>query len=144
MRFVATIQNGKIIFPPTQLALRARFLTTCKDGQRVEESLVKKSEPKTQEQLGYAFAVVIAMLMDYFNENGIDLFGCAPTRRFTKEILYHACAENDDDGRRLTLSGMNKKQAAAFIDRTINWCATELGLYIPPANPNWRNNEQQN
>lgn len=143
MKFQGQILKGTLTFPPAQFALRARFLTTCKDEQRVEESLVKKSDPKTSEQLGYHFGVIVAMLMVYFDENGIDLFGCCPTRRFTKEILYKACAEHDENGRRLTLSGMDKIQAAAFIDRCINWAATELGLYIPPANKDWRNNEPE-
>jgi len=141
MKFIATMQQGKLILPEVQRQLRQRFVATLKDGQRVEETLVRKSDPKTQQQLGYHFGVIVALMIACFEERGIDLFGCTPTVRFTKEILYKACAENDDDGRRLTLSKMDKKQASEFIDRCINWAATELGLYIPPAQKNWKDNK---
>jgi len=143
MKFLGYIQNGTLTFPAVQYQLRQQFVATIKTGDHVEETLVRKGDPKTKEQLGYAFAVVVAMVKIYFDENGIDLFGCAPTARFTKEILYNACAEDDDNGRRLTLSGMDKKQAAAFIDRCTHWAATQLGLYIPPADSNWRNKNVQ-
>lgn len=145
MKFLAIMQDGKLVLPEAQRQLRQHFVATLRDGQRVEETLVKKSDSGTHEQLKYQFGVIIALLIDYCIEWGHGIFGCAPTRDMVKEVLYVACADSDDDGCRLTLSKMDKAQRSAFIDRCMHWCAhLTPPLFIPPADPNWQEKRKSN
>ena len=148
MRFVGEIKDGVFILSDSQLQARKNYLSKQKDGASVSEELKVVRKPKTQQQLGAFFGLAIKTIKMEFDDRGIDTSYLLPqaevptgipvSEGLLKEYLYAVCAVFDDDGKRLTLSGMSTKTAAEFFDNVQNFAASNWSICIPEPSPDWK------
>lgn len=107
--------------------------------------------PKSQKQCAVIFALMIKETIIQANDKAIgvdDLLvhlidgripkGQMLTVDFLHELMYVICPTTDADGRRITLSKMNTKQASELFERYRNILAP-LGIVIDDPDPEWKN-----
>lgn len=118
---------------------------------RYSFEIKKERPPKTPKQCAVIFALMIRETIIQANDKaiGIDdllvhlIDGRIPkgqmlTTDFLHELMYVICPTTDKDGRRITLSKMNTKQASELFERYRTIMAP-LGIVIDDPDPNWRN-----
>lgn len=98
-----------------------------------------KGTPKTLEQLGYYYAVIVPTAFQAMVEQGNermvvkigDKLKEIPLTEDTVDLLLkEACAKFD--GKNVTNKAkMSKEECSRFIDKCIRWCARYLGCVIP-------------
>ena len=107
---------------------------------------------KSSNQVKMIFGLMIQSTIIQANDQGIgvdDLLkflvrrtdipkGQPLTKDFLHELMYQICPTTDEDGRRVTLSKMNTKQAADLFEayRTI---IAPLGIVIDDPDVDWKN-----
>jgi hypothetical protein len=123
----------------------ATELDSWKDGQRGYLNLTKRSLPKSPEQLGYYYAVILPTAYEAFkkasadvslvlhfkgketkvdlNERTVDMF---LKIRYAEYIGYYK-----------DKADMNMAECSAYEDWAIKWLATWLNCHIPQADKNW-------
>lgn len=147
MIYHGEILNHELNLSPIQSKLRQQWLNSMKDGVRVKEVLTKEGTAKTVQQIRTIFGMVIALIIEGFNDLGWDSSyllntklptGIPVTKGLLKEYFYVVCPIEDDEGNRITLSGANITQAMKFIDDTRRWAASQWGMNIPDPDPNWQ------
>ncbi len=123
-----------------------KLVSGYKNGQKCKLSIVKVSKPKSLEQLGYYYAVILPQAVEAFAENeDYSLL----IKVGDKEIEVELTLENMDNflklryaamtGEFVNKAEMNMAECSAFEDFCIKWLATWLNCHVPPADPNWRN-----
>lgn len=151
MRFFAQLVKGKVEFYPAQEILKDQFLSRIKEFSPLLVDISVRREPKTQQQLGAFWSMVIARVIDEFESLGFDTSyllrlpeptGVAISPELLKEYLYAVCPQFDDNGKRVGLSKMNTLQAAKFFDDTRNFISSQWGIWIPEPDKNWRNKDE--
>lgn len=147
MDFHGTIQKGRLTLPAAQKELRMRSLASMKDGTNVRETIVREGRNKTHQQIKTIFGLVIATIIQSFEDNGWDSSillntkqptGVPVTKGLLKEYFYSMCPIENDEGDRITLSKATIEQAMKFIDNTRNWAASQWSIHIQNPDPNWR------
>ena len=152
MEFYPTIKSGEPNYPPVQLAMRERYLHSLKDGTKLKETYTKLGKPKSHQQVKTIFGLVIATVLQGFDDNGWDSSillnmekptGVPVSVGLLKEYFYAVCPIEDDDGDRITLSSKKctMAKAAKFINETRNIASSQWSIYIPDPDPN-RNKEK--
>jgi hypothetical protein len=100
----------------------------------------RSKKDKTQNQLASIFGLAIKMIIQEFNNEGIDTSyliksekptGIEVSIELLKEYLYCVCPTFNENGKRITLSKMNTKQASVFFDSIRNYAASNWNIYIP-------------
>jgi hypothetical protein len=118
-----------------------------KDGTPVKMKLTRISPHKTHQQVKTIFGLVIAMIIDVFEERGTDSSillntdkptGVPVSKVLLKEYFYVVCPICDSDGNRITLSKAPIDKAAQFIDEIRNFAATQWSIDVPDPDPNWK------
>jgi len=163
MEWYGHVQNGQLRYTPEVQTRRARYLGKLKDGTIVKERLVRQGSPKSRQQLGCHFGLVVGMIRDELAENGIDLATflaalagydaratnsrIAPGIPVSREVIAAALyAYNDvgDDGERKRISEMNTIEMSRFFENCRNAVAqwSIVQLQIPDPDPNWNRNTQ--
>lgn len=117
---------------------------------RYRADFVRERPPKTQKQCAVVFALMIQQTIIQANDLAIgvdDLLvylidgripkGQMLTTDFLHELMYLICPTRDDEGRRVTLSKMNTKQASDLFER-FRTIMGPLGIDIPDPDPNWK------
>jgi hypothetical protein len=99
-----------------------------------------KGSPKTLEQLGYYYAVIVPTAFKAMVENGceeifVNICGRSKSIPLTEDtvdlLLKETCAKFD--GKNVTNKAkMSKEECSRFIDKCIRWCARYLSCVIPP------------
>ena len=113
----------------------------------------RKGKPKTVEQLGYYYAVMLPLIKQELislnggdtivTQVGIYLEEVVIDTDFTDRFIKRRCARLDEDGLiSMAIAGdkrqiydkrtMSKYDCMMFLDNVINWCAGHMGLVIPP------------
>ncbi len=147
MDFHCTIQNGRLTLSDVQERLRRQSLASIKDGTLVRETIVREGRNKTHQQIKTIFGLVIAMIIQSFEDNGWDSSiilntelptGIPVSKDLLKEYFYIVCPIYDDEGNRITLSKATIEQAMKFIDDIRNWSASQWSIAVPDPDPNWR------
>jgi len=141
--FYGIIQNGKLTLPTIQKELRRQFLASLKDGARVKETLTRESLTKTHQQVKAYFGLVVEMIRQKFIEMGVDVCGIAPNKEMIHEILKRACGGVGEQGEVMGLSSMSISQVSKFFENCQTWSATQLNLYIPEPDKDWRRKEER-
>ena len=147
MEFHGTIQDGQLTLSAVQEELRKRWLCSIKDRTLVKEAITRTGYNKTHQQVKTVFGLVIATILQNFEDKGWDSSiilntelptGMPVTKELLKEYFYTVCTIENDAGDKITLSKATIVQAMKFIDDTRNWSASQWGITVPDPNPNWR------
>lgn len=112
------------------------YLAGLPDGNYYLTFTKRKGAPKTLEQLGYYYAVIIPTVYNQMVEDGHERFVVKVGAKF-KEIplttdvvdllLKESCAFDEK-----SKAKMSKEECSQFIDRCIRWAARWLSCVIPP------------
>jgi len=138
MEFHGTISKGNLILHTHQLMLRRHFLTSMKDGSHVIETIRKVGKSKSNRQVKCHFGLIVAMIRQTMIDLGWGICGVAPNKNMIHDILKKACSGVGDGGECLGLSEMTSEQASQFFKNCQHWAASELKLFIPEPDPNWK------
>ena len=121
-----------------------KFLDGWKDGTKGYITVHKVGKPKSPEQLGYYYAVILPTAFEAFKESESNLV----LHINNKDVELPLTKDNVDMALKLRYaertgeykdkSDMTMAECAAFEDWAIMWCAKWLGCQIPPSDPNWR------
>ena len=120
---------------------------------RYTVQISKPRKAKTKKQLGTIFGLMMESVIAQANDLGIDTSyflqylvkddlpkGQGLTKDFIHELMYVVCPTTDDEGKRVTLSKMNTKQAAELFEGFRNLMAP-LGIVVPDPDPEWKEKE---
>jgi hypothetical protein len=94
--------------------------------------LMIQSTIEQAEYLGIGVEDLLKYLIDGNIPKGVGL-----NKDFLHALMYVISPTVDEDGKLITLSKMNTKQAADLFERYRNLLAP-LGIVIPDPDPNWR------
>lgn len=140
---IGKMKDGMRQVPVSQLAYQKQWLSRQKDGVSVRCVMtVVHDKDKSWQQVKAHFGLVVSMIRDRMIELGFDICGVYPNREMVHDILKKACSGVGDNGECLGFSEMSTAQASRFFDNCRVWAATQLQLYIPDPDPNWRENDQ--
>ena len=149
MEFHGTKKDGKAVFLPAIAEERRKYWENIKDGAGFKETLTVPRNPRSQAQLGAIWGLMTATATDELNHRGYDtsfIFRTpTPTGNPIKKdilcsFLYEVCPIHDEDGKSITLSKADTKQAAVFFEECRAYMASQWAIVIPDPNPNWRDN----
>jgi len=115
------------------------------DGTEGYITFHKKGSPKSPEQLGYYYAVILPTAVEAFRRNqDYQLY----LEHKDKKVKLELTLKNADTFMKLRYAAMtgeykdkedmNMAECSAFEDWCIKWLATWLNCQIPPADRNWR------
>ena len=122
-----------------------KFLDGWKDGTEGYVEIKKKGKPKSNQQLGYYYAVILPAAVQAFVEaedfsltiehpkGNIELELTLDNMDSFLKVRYAAAT-----GIYVNKSDMNMAECAAYEDWCIKWCAAWLNCQIPPADKNYR------
>jgi len=146
-KFIGIAKNGEQLLSPEQAEAKRQFLLSL-ENKTVCDTITLYYPSKTQKQLATIFGLMIAETIMQANALGIDVTdflkflvndkipkGQGLTKDFLHELMYVICPIRNEDGKRVTLSNMNTKQAAQLFEQFRNIVAP-LGIVIPDPNPN--------
>lgn len=131
--------EGKLVdgrFRLNRKSVWKAFLAGLPDGNYYLTITKRKGPPKTLEQLGYYYAVIIPTVYNQMVEDGHERFVVNIGGKFkeiplTKDVvdllLKEACAFDEK-----SKAKMSKQECSEFIDRCIRWSAMYLHCVIPP------------
>lgn len=111
------------------------YLKGQKNGDYYLTITKRKGPPKTLEQLGYYYAVIIPTVYQQLIDDGNERFVVKIGKKFkevplTKDVvdlmLKDTCAFDEKSKAKMT-----KEQCSEFIDRCIRWAARWLSCVIP-------------
>lgn len=136
--YAAIVRDGILCFPEAQLQLRTQWLTTLKADARVEEKLKKVGRSKSHQQVKCHWGLVVGMIKQKFDDDGVDVMGVPISRDQIQKVLYAKCGAVGNDGEHLTLSKMSTVQASTFFEHCTRWASSQLALYIPNPDPLWQ------
>lgn len=139
VEFHGTIKSGKFLLNRPKVF--DAYALGQQDGNYYIVLHKTKGSPKTLEQLGYYYAVIVPTAFKQMVEDGNekmivkigDKFKEVPiTEDVVDLLLKETCAKLD--GQKVTLKrNMSKSECSEFIDRVIRWCARYLHCVIPPS-----------
>jgi hypothetical protein len=147
MEFHGTILKEQLYLSIIQKELRQQFLASLKDGTLIKETLTKRGQNKTYQQVKAFWGMVITMTLAEFDDRGWDTSyllnmdkptGIAISKDLLKEYFYAVCPVFDENGKRITLSKMTIEQAMKQFEMVRNFAASQWSIYIPDPDPNWR------
>ena len=69
--------------------------------------------------------------------------GIGITAEHLTTFFYSVCPMFDDDGKHITLSKSNTKQAAKFFDDVRNYLASQWGIHIPEPDIDWKEKSEK-
>ena len=143
MELIATIQNGQAVLTPEQRELERRYLASLKDGTKVRKRWTRIAAKRTSQQVKAHWGLVIMLMRAKMEELGWDICGVVPNKQMIHDILKRSCGGVGDSGELLGLSEMTVPQAMQFFENCRDWAASELAVYIPEPDPNWRENHER-
>ena len=130
--FSADVVDKKLKFFEHEKQAIARWVSTFKNGTKIDIVIRKHSSKRTNEQNKYYWGVVIPILADYFgHDNAEDM------HEDLKLKFNPAKSKIDQDkiigGTTTKLSTVDFYSAEnSYIERIVRWAAEEYGIYCPP------------
>lgn len=147
MDFYGTKKDGKMVYPPAVAEKKRRYWNNVPEGATVKSSLVVPRKAKSYDQLEMIWGLMIAKAVILLEDGGFDtsyIYNLdKPTGNAIKErplcnYLYEVCPIYNEDGKRITLSGSDTKQASQFFEECRNHLASKFGIVIQDPDPNWK------
>lgn len=150
MDFQGRKENGKLKLRDLDKVKYLAYLDGFKEGIWFNVRITRAQKPKTLEQLGYHYAVIVPTVnLELINQGyTMNVFGVELPidKDQTDQLLKCFCSRLDEDGN-ITIHDpdnhpnrpivfkrdMNKLQASQFIDNEIKWANSVLGCRIPEA-----------
>ncbi len=127
--------------------LISQQLSPWKAGQRGKLAITKAVLPKTKQQLGYYYAVIVPQAVKAFLVNEdyslkITIAGHAVEVEMTIKNMDSFLKERYEAvvGKNVNKTDMDVVECSAYEDWCIKWLKTWLKCDIPPADKNWRDN----
>ena len=122
-----------------------KLLNGWKDGQRGHLQIIKESKPKSSEQLGYYYAVILPTATKAFQDDDDteliifikDKQIVLPCNKKTVDVLLKL-RYAEKTGKYVDKGEMDMAECSAFEDWVIRWLAKYMNCHIPLADPNWR------
>lgn len=123
----------------------ATVLDGWQAGQAGYLTLHKESKPKSCEQLGYYYAVILPIVFDAFKDSGdVDIEIHVKDKKLALPLTADSVdwflklnyAQYNDEYK--DKADMNKAECAAFEDWVIRWLAKWMNVHVPPADTNWK------
>lgn len=140
--------DGEFVLTLPQLESRKQYLVSM-EGKPVTEILKRTVKSKTNKQVKTHFGLLIKTIVVKANDEGIDTSdflklivhddlptGVGLTSDFLHQLFLNICPVYDDDGKKVTLSQMNTKQASKWLKECRNLMSSR-GIYIDDPDPNW-------
>ncbi len=120
-------------------------LSTWKPGTKGYITLHKVGKPKSPEELGYYYGVILPEAFKAFKDNGeldvtVTCRGVSVTMPLSDKTVdvFMKSRYGDWKGEYKDKGDMNMAECALFMDWCILWLGTHFNCQIPPADPNWR------
>jgi hypothetical protein len=146
---IQKVEGQKMRFPRGARERLMQFFVEAPTGYyTLRVSRARKS--KSEAQLGAIFGLMIERVIAFCDDNGWDTSdflremvrddlptGVAPSKDLIKDLLYSLCPIYNEDGKRITLSQSDTKQAAEFYTNCTTLLASR-GIYVPDPDPNWK------
>ena len=130
--FEGDIVNKKLkLFDHEKKAI-ALWATTFPNGTKVDITIRKHKEKRSNDQNRYYFGVVIPILADYFGHDSVESmhedlkleFNPVPSKIDTTKIIGGSTTK-------LSTEEFFSKEDS-YVNRICRWSAEKYGLYIPP------------
>lgn len=150
MEFQARKQNGELTYADDEIAAQQAFLETCPDDAWFAVNIEIAKEPKSPEQLGYYYRVVLPVVKKALIDQGyadypFDIPHAIDTGQ-ADTLLKYFCAREDPERNIVIYDAknhpdypvrrkrdMNKRQLSQFTDNAIQWANVVLRCRIPEA-----------
>ncbi len=150
MDFQGCKEFGRLVLRDIDKRSYCTFLEKFNDGIWFNVRIVRAMAPKTLEQLGYYYAVVLPTIRTELINQGhtMNVFGVevAIDKDQTDKLIKYFCARLDEEGnlmihdpvnhpnrKILRKRKMSKLQASQLIDNAIQWANGVLQCQIPEA-----------
>ena len=130
--FQADVVDKKLKFFEHEKQAIARWVSTFKNGTKIDIIIRKHSSKRTNEQNKYYWGVVIPILADFFGHDSVESmhedlkleFNPVPSKIDPKKII---------GGTTTKLSTVDFYSAEdSYIERICRWAASEYSIFIPP------------
>ena len=141
--------GGELVLPLPQLESRKQYLVSM-EGKPVTEILKKTVKSKSNRQVRTHFGLLIKTVIVKSNDEGIDTSkflkllvqedlptGVGLTSDFLHQLFYLVCPIYDEEGRRVTLSGMSTEQASKWLKECRNLMSSR-GIFVDDPDPEKR------
>ena len=149
MKFPFTLKRATSIFDRfgglnwTHIAMAVE---DWKPGQAGVLTVTKQSQPKSKEQLGYYYAVILPAALDAFKDRGeVSLTLTIGEHKPVEVPLTKSTVDaflklrySEFIGGYKDKGEMSMAECAAFEDFCILWLAHWMDYHVPPADPCWR------
>lgn len=131
IEFEYTVKNGKLFL--LRRDLFDTYVAGLKDCTRGLLRFVRRrGTPKTLEQLGYYYAVILPTIHMQLMADGYEVMGVAINEQLADDIIKHYCARvREGETTVIDKRNMTKLEAMLFLDNVIRWAATTLQCVIP-------------
>ena len=141
-------KDGLVFDEPVE---RGMAIAKLQDGQRFVEEIKRFSQDKSAAQVRTLWGVMAKAVVEELNSRGWEMDDLYPgvfpegvevTKDWVMDMCYFWCCEKDDEGKRITISRMNTKQARDFFERCRNFLARKPWLVdVPDPIPFYRSAE---
>ena len=130
--FEGDIVNKKLkLFDHVKKAI-ALWCSTFKDGTKIDITIRKHKEKRTNEQNRYYFGVVVPILADFFGHDNID------DMHEDLKLEFNPVKSKIDPSK--IIGGTTTKLSTveffsaedSYVNRICRWAASEYGIFIPP------------
>lgn len=129
-------------------AKAATMLARLPEGAIVRREITRVFPGRTHAQLGAIFGLCMRMILDDFEDRGVDLAtflknenippGLPVTIPVLKEYLYAVCGDVGPNKEHKRLSTpMNTQEASVFFDNIRRHAASAWHVVIPDPQPRW-------
>ena len=120
LTLIGQVIRGTLILPSEQMTLREQWMTASQPFPVIEILDVPK-RPKSQQQLGAIFCLLIESVKRDLDDRGWDICGSPWTREQIRACLYHQYHVKYSTTK--TLSKMDMAETSEFMDSCWQWCA---------------------
>lgn len=132
-KFFGTIKKGKLDIVDTERDYMRRYFMTFKDNTRVDITIRKHREKRSNEQNRYYWGVVIPILANYFGHDNPE------EMHEDLKLKFNPVSSKIDPEK--TIGGTTTKMSTeefyssdetSYVERICRWAAMEYEIAIPP------------
>jgi hypothetical protein len=141
LEIIGLAKEGRLMFQPNSAQLYTRWLLDS-ENSFVKCRLTRVGKSKTHKQCKTHFGLAVAIIREAMADKGWAICGVTPNKEMIHEILLKSCGGVGPLGAMKRLSEMTTKEASQFFENIRDWAATQLGVYIPDPDINWKDKEK--